>query len=45
MEANINRIRMLIPYLTVDEIRARMKLPEDEFFLAYMASKRLTNEI
>lgn len=45
MEAKINRIRMLIGYLPVAEIRAKMGMPDDEFFLAYMAAKRLNNEI
>lgn len=45
MEKQINRIRMLIAYLSYTEIRAKMDMPDDEFYLAYMAAKRMTHEI
>lgn len=39
-EAIINRIRMLLAYLTPAEIRAKFpELSEGDFFLAYMAAK------
>lgn len=36
---------MLIGYLSLDEIRARMDMPDDEFFLAYAAAKRMNDAI
>ncbi len=41
VETKVNRIRMLLGNLPLEEIRARMLMPEDEFFLLYKAAEVL----